>query len=101
MQLQNIIVTSELQLQNFPHLHVKFCKEGGVRSICFTRFMRGTSLEMFLWFISSLIQDSVVWEKVAALKCAVLDKTGTITKGKPEAATIFVFFWPSDGQSTG
>ena len=30
-------------------------------------------------------QDATVWEKVSALNCAVLDKTGTITKGRPEA----------------
>ncbi|CAJ1369282.1 unnamed protein product [Effrenium voratum] len=35
-----------------------------------------------------LVKDSVVWEKMGSLKVAVLDKTGTITKGKPQVVAV-------------
>lgn len=35
-----------------------------------------------------LVKDATVWEKVSALNCAVLDKTGTITKGRPEVVEV-------------
>eukprot|EP00435_Cladocopium_sp_Y103_P054712 s480_g17.t3 len=35
-----------------------------------------------------LVKDATVWEKVSSLKCAVLDKTGTITKGRPEVIEV-------------
>lgn len=35
-----------------------------------------------------LVKDATVWEKVSALRCAVLDKTGTITKGRPEVVEV-------------
>jgi len=35
-----------------------------------------------------LVKDAGVWEKACALTCAVLDKTGTITKGRPEVVEV-------------
>lgn len=48
-------------------------------------------------------QDAGVWEKACALNCAVLDKTGTITKGHPEARTgrdVWQGRFPADRGST-
>lgn len=48
-------------------------------------------------------QDAGVWEKACALNCAVLDKTGTITKGHPEARTegclVEEFCWKGWGST--
>jgi len=49
-----------------------------------------------------LVKDAVVWEKVGRLTQAVLDKTGTLTKGEPEVVAVALLpgsasaSWPSD-----
>lgn len=49
-----------------------------------------------------LVKDAVVWEKVGRLTQAVLDKTGTLTKGAPEVVAVALLpgsasaSWPSD-----
>ena len=35
-----------------------------------------------------LVKDSLVWEKAMGLSCAVLDKTGTITRGQPQVVDV-------------